>query len=355
MALQPNFALGPPPQAVQVTFDARTNQYINRPNPLFYVWTQRLFEWTKTLGNNIDGDASFSGSIAIGTSPNWFNADSSGIWLGGATFAASPFSVSMAGALAATSGVIGGFTLGATTLTATSGGNTTIVSSGATAFSAGPTGSPTVTITQAGVLSATGIVATAATSKPGISATAGSAASAVYGNVPAAQDAACNGVYGTSATATAYAGRFEGSSTTGSGLYVVGVSAFNGTVSALGYTVIATTFSGALTGNASGSSGSCTGNAATATALQTARTIGGVSFDGSANIVPLQVKDTGENLITMGGNAGLATRFVTHVGTASGTATATWANTTKPGTDSTSGWLKLYIDGANVYYIPVWT
>src|SRR5207244_3831289 len=46
----------------------------------------------------------------------------------------------------------------------------------------------------------------------------------------------------------------------------------------------ATTFAGALTGNASGSSGSCTGNAATATALQTARTINGTSFDGTANV-----------------------------------------------------------------------
>ena len=41
---------------------------------------------------------------------------------------------------------------------------------------------------------------------------------------------------------------------------------------------------GNVTGNTSGSSGSCTGNAATATALETARTIAGVSFDGSANI-----------------------------------------------------------------------
>jgi len=44
---------------------------------------------------------------------------------------------------------------------------------------------------------------------------------------------------------------------------------------------------GNVTGNTSGSSGSCTGNAATATtaaALTTARTIAGVSFDGSANI-----------------------------------------------------------------------
>jgi hypothetical protein len=53
-------------------------------------------------------------------------------------------------------------------------------------------------------------------------------------------------------------------------------------------TLTTTTFVGALTGNVtgntSGSSGSCTGNAATATKLATARTIAGVSFDGSANI-----------------------------------------------------------------------
>jgi len=53
-------------------------------------------------------------------------------------------------------------------------------------------------------------------------------------------------------------------------------------------TLVADGFTGPLTGNVtgntSGSSGSCTGNAATATALETARTIAGVSFDGSANI-----------------------------------------------------------------------
>jgi hypothetical protein len=41
---------------------------------------------------------------------------------------------------------------------------------------------------------------------------------------------------------------------------------------------------GNVTGNCSGSSGSCTGNAATATKLETARTIAGNSFDGTANI-----------------------------------------------------------------------
>lgn len=62
--------------------------------------------------------------------------------------------LTVVGGITATTGTIGGFTIGATTLSATSGGNTTTLSSGSTAFSAGPTGSPTVTITQAGVLTA---------------------------------------------------------------------------------------------------------------------------------------------------------------------------------------------------------
>jgi len=51
-----------------------------------------------------------------------------------------------------------------------------------------------------------------------------------------------------------------------------------------------------LTGNVSGSSGSTTGNAATATALQTARTINGVSFNGTANIT---VADSDQSIIAM--------------------------------------------------------
>ena len=44
------------------------------------------------------------------------------------------------------------------------------------------------------------------------------------------------------------------------------------------------TFSKPIVGSVTGSSGSCTGNAASATKLQTARTINGTSFDGTANI-----------------------------------------------------------------------
>jgi len=59
--------------------------------------------------------------------------------------------------------LLAGWTISSDSLTATAGGNTTIVSSGNTAFTAGPTGVPTATITQAGVLTATGgIIQTAA-------------------------------------------------------------------------------------------------------------------------------------------------------------------------------------------------
>ena len=60
---------------------------------------------------------------------------------------------------------------------------------------------------------------------------------------------------------------------------------------------------GNVTGNVSGSSGSTTGNAATATALETARTIAGVSFDGTANI------SLNNNAITNGAG------YLTSVGT----------------------------------------
>lgn len=81
------------------------------------------------------------------------------------------------------------------------------------------------------------------------------------------------------------------------------------------------TITAALSGNATTSS-STTGNAATATALQTARTIGGVSFDGTANINLPGVNTTG-NQNTSGTAAGLsATLAVASGGTGATTLTA---------------------------------
>jgi hypothetical protein len=62
---------------------------------------------------------------------------------------------------------------------------------------------------------------------------------------------------------------------------------------------------GNVTGNVSGTSGSTTGNAATATALETARNIGGVSFDGTGNI-DLPGVNTAGSQNTSGTAAGLS-------------------------------------------------
>jgi len=107
-----------------------------------------------------------SGALQIGTYVNGVSGDTrispNGILARNAsgvnTFAidGTTGALTLLGSITSTSGSIGGWSIGATTLSATSGGNTTTLSSGATAFSAGPTASPTTTITQAGVLSATG-------------------------------------------------------------------------------------------------------------------------------------------------------------------------------------------------------
>jgi hypothetical protein len=68
------------------------------------------------------------------------------------------------------------------------------------------------------------------------------------------------------------------------------------------------TITAALSGNATTSS-STTGNAATATALQTARTIGGVSFNGTANINLPGVNTAGNQ--NTSGNAATATALAT--------------------------------------------
>ena len=80
---------------------------------------------------------------------------------------------------------------------------------------------------------------------------------------------------------------------------------------------------GNVTGNTSGISGSFTGNAATATALETARNIGGVSFDGTGNIDLPGVNSAG-NQNTSGTAAGLSATLA--VGSGGTGATSLTAN-----------------------------
>ena len=100
-----------------------------------------------------------------------------------------------------------------------------------------------------------------------------------------------------------------------SGMVVSGVSTFAGAINANGGVTGDVTgdltgdVTGNVTGNVSGTSGSTTGNAATATKLATARTIGGVSFDGSAAINLPGVNTSGNQ--DTSGNAATATALET--------------------------------------------
>jgi hypothetical protein len=87
-------------------------------------------------------------------SENW-KPKTVGFYIDGGTGYAEFTNVFVSGEIKALTGLIGGFTIGATDLSATDGVNTTILSSGPVAFTAGPTGAPTVTITQSGYFTAT--------------------------------------------------------------------------------------------------------------------------------------------------------------------------------------------------------
>lgn len=75
------------------------------------------FAGTLDAASGVFTGALSGGTIQIGGTSGFLADGTSGIWLGASTFAAAPFSVSLAGALKSTSGTIGGFTIGATTIT----------------------------------------------------------------------------------------------------------------------------------------------------------------------------------------------------------------------------------------------
>ena len=69
---------------------------------------------------SIVGDGTFSGNLSIGSDNTIFKAEpATGIWLGNATYSSAPFSVSNNGVIKASSGTIGGWTLGGSYLQGT--------------------------------------------------------------------------------------------------------------------------------------------------------------------------------------------------------------------------------------------
>ena len=142
---------------------------------------------------------------------------------------------------------------------------------------------------------------------------------------------------GGACTATSFVG--DGSSITG----LANTDFINATQLNVIGVATASSFVGNVTGNASGSSGSCSGNAATATALETARAIGGVSFDGTAaiNLPGVNQSGTQNTSGTAGGLSGTPNISVgtiasgaitiTNATNAGGTARNIYQSTSAPG------------------------
>ncbi len=175
---------------------------------------------------------------------------------------------------------------------------------------------------SSGVLTATGF--------------AGDLTGDVTGNA-SGSSGSCTGNSATATTSTNVTVADESSDTTCFPLFVTAATgnlapksgsnlAFNSSSGILTATGFAGALTGNVTGNVSGSSGSCTGNSATATSaatLTTARNIGGVSFNGSANIDLPGVNAAGSQN-TSGTAAGLSSTLV--VGSGGTGATSLTAN-----------------------------
>jgi len=137
---------------------------------------------------------------------------------------------------------------------------------------------------------------------------------------------------GSNLTFNSSSGLLTATSFSGSGASLTSLNASNISSGTIAAARVAT-----LNQNTTGSSASCTGNAATATALANARTIAGVSFDGSANIsLNNNAITNGAGYITSSGNAATATALQnarTIGGTSfDGTANITPANATNADT-----------------------
>lgn len=95
----------------------------------------------------ITGSSTFSGTLSIGSGNDIFKAEpATGMWLGNASEASAPFSVSKNGVIRANSGTIGGWTLASTYLQGT---NFQINSSDSTIY-IGPTGGQHIRISASG-------------------------------------------------------------------------------------------------------------------------------------------------------------------------------------------------------------
>ena len=312
-----------------------------------YVDTQLTAEDLDTAGNSgtgsvdldsqsltVSGDGTILSSTASGQGITFSIADASTSAKGAASFSSDNFSVSSGAVTIKDSGVsndelagsIANAKLANSSITITDGSSSTAIALGGTAtFAAGEgidVGESSGTVTFSGEDATTSNKGVASFSSDNFSVSSGAVTikdsgvsnDELAGSIANAKlaNSSITVTDGSSSTATALGGTITFSGTSNE----VEVAESSGTITIGLPSSITVNVTGNVTGNVSGSSGSTTGNAATATALETARTIGGVSFDGTGNI-DLPGVNTAGNQNTSGssasttGNAATATALQT--------------------------------------------
>ena len=312
-----------------------------------YVDTQLTAEDLDTAGNSgtgsvdldsqsltVSGDGTILSSTASGQGITFSIADASTSAKGAASFSSDNFSVSSGAVTIKDSGVsndelagsIANAKLANSSITVSDGSSSTAIALGGTAtFAAGEgidVGESSGTVTFSGEDASTSNKGVASFSSDNFSVTSGAVTikdsgvsnDELAGSIANAKlaNSSITVTDGSSSTATALGGTITFSGTSNE----VEVAESSGTITIGLPSSITVNVTGNVTGNVSGSSGSTTGNAATATALETARTIGGVSFDGTGNI-DLPGVNTAGNQNTSGssasttGNAATATALQT--------------------------------------------
>ena len=312
-----------------------------------YVDTQLTAEDLDTAGNSgtgsvdldsqsltVSGDGTILSSTASGQGITFSIADASTSAKGAASFSSDNFSVSSGAVTIKDSGVsndelagsIANAKLANSSITVSDGSSSTAIALGGTAtFAAGEgidVGESSGTVTFSGEDASTSNKGVASFSSDNFSVSSGAVTikdsgvsnDELAGSIANAKlaNSSITVTDGSSSTATALGGTITFSGTSNE----VEVAESSGTITIGLPSSITVNVTGNVNGNVSGSSGSTTGNAATATALETARTIGGVSFDGTGNI-DLPGVNTAGNQNTSGssasttGNAATATALQT--------------------------------------------
>lgn len=116
---------------------------------------------TTLTGTGVTLSSTGNAYIAFGTTPPTSPTTGTGVFIDktglfGLSANTQNFKIDATdGSITSIKGSISGFNITSTSLSIVSGGNTTTISSGATSFLSGPTGSPTFSVTLAGVLTAT--------------------------------------------------------------------------------------------------------------------------------------------------------------------------------------------------------